>query len=146
MKNYHLLRTRIHMIGGRKNQLFTVQQHSGLLQLKHSVMNYLVQLKKRNSHLHGVKHVFTIWFVTVGIGVFPVNVCGAFRFQYFMRKMVNQLLQMKRLHMFQNYSVKHGSNIWFEREAVDLLPEGFTHEGQPEWNIYERNGYYGRLV
>ena len=25
----------------------------------------------------------------------------------------------------------HGSNIWFEREAVDLLPEGFTHEDSP---------------
>lgn len=26
---------------------------------------------------------------------------------------------------------KHGSNIWFERDAKDLLPEGFTHEGSP---------------
>ncbi len=26
---------------------------------------------------------------------------------------------------------EHGSNIWFEREAVDLLPEGFTHEDSP---------------
>ncbi|MFD2682902.1 isoleucine--tRNA ligase [Bacillus seohaeanensis] len=26
---------------------------------------------------------------------------------------------------------EHGSNIWFEKEAVDLLPEGFTHEGSP---------------
>ncbi|MDE3838446.1 isoleucine--tRNA ligase [Bacillus methanolicus] len=26
---------------------------------------------------------------------------------------------------------KHGSNIWFEREAKDLLPEGFTHPGSP---------------
>lgn len=25
----------------------------------------------------------------------------------------------------------HGSNVWFEREAKDLLPEGFTHEGSP---------------
>ncbi|MEH7375779.1 isoleucine--tRNA ligase [Neobacillus drentensis] len=24
-----------------------------------------------------------------------------------------------------------GSNIWFEREAKDLLPEGFTHQGSP---------------
>ena len=22
---------------------------------------------------------------------------------------------------------EHGSNIWFEREAKELLPEGFTH-------------------
>ncbi|PEQ93736.1 isoleucine--tRNA ligase [Bacillus sp. AFS006103] len=26
---------------------------------------------------------------------------------------------------------KNGSNIWFEREAKDLLPEGFTHPGSP---------------
>ncbi|MCL2560532.1 MAG: isoleucine--tRNA ligase [Turicibacter sp.] len=25
----------------------------------------------------------------------------------------------------------HGTNIWFEREAVDLLPEGYTHPGSP---------------
>ncbi|PKR78553.1 isoleucine--tRNA ligase [Halalkalibacillus sediminis] len=25
----------------------------------------------------------------------------------------------------------HGSNVWFEREAKDLLPEGFTHESSP---------------
>ncbi|HDR7882453.1 TPA: isoleucine--tRNA ligase [Bacillus paranthracis] len=26
---------------------------------------------------------------------------------------------------------EHGSNVWFEREAKDLLPEGFTHSGSP---------------
>lgn len=26
---------------------------------------------------------------------------------------------------------EHGSNIWFEKEAEELLPEGFTHEGSP---------------
>ena len=26
---------------------------------------------------------------------------------------------------------KHGSNIWFERDAQDLLPEGFTHSSSP---------------
>ena len=26
---------------------------------------------------------------------------------------------------------QHGSNVWFEREATDLLPEGFTHPGSP---------------
>ncbi|UBH16224.1 isoleucine--tRNA ligase [Macrococcus armenti] len=25
----------------------------------------------------------------------------------------------------------HGSNVWYEREATDLLPEGFTHPGSP---------------
>ena len=26
---------------------------------------------------------------------------------------------------------EHGSNIWFEKEAKDLLPEGYTHPGSP---------------
>src|SRR5690606_25988758 len=26
---------------------------------------------------------------------------------------------------------EHGSNIWFEKEAKDLLPEGFEHPGSP---------------
>ncbi|MGD6816252.1 isoleucine--tRNA ligase [Metabacillus sp. 84] len=26
---------------------------------------------------------------------------------------------------------KHGSNVWFERETKNLLPEGFTHKGSP---------------
>ncbi|MGA3878846.1 isoleucine--tRNA ligase [Bacillus pumilus] len=26
---------------------------------------------------------------------------------------------------------EHGSNIWFEKEAKELLPEGFTHPGSP---------------
>ena len=26
---------------------------------------------------------------------------------------------------------EHGSNVWFEREAKDFLPEGFTHPGSP---------------
>lgn len=30
-----------------------------------------------------------------------------------------------------NLFAEHGSGIWFEREAVDLLPEGFTHESSP---------------
>ena len=41
---------------------------------------------------------------------------------------------------------EHGSNVWFEREAKDLLPEGFTHVGSPNGIIYKRNRYYGCLV
>src|SRR5699024_6777153 len=26
---------------------------------------------------------------------------------------------------------EHGSNVWFERDAKDLLPEGFTHPSSP---------------
>ena len=41
---------------------------------------------------------------------------------------------------------EHGSNIWFEWDAKDLLPEGFTHRRQSEWRIYKRKRYYGCLV
>ncbi|MDQ0231251.1 isoleucine--tRNA ligase [Metabacillus malikii] len=34
---------------------------------------------------------------------------------------------------------EHGSNIWFEREAKELLPEGFTHEGSPNGTFTKEN-------
>ncbi|MFS0823684.1 isoleucine--tRNA ligase [Bacillus sp. 1P02SD] len=34
---------------------------------------------------------------------------------------------------------EYGSNVWFEREARDLLPEGFTHESSP-------NGHFTKEV
>ncbi|WP_207701263.1 isoleucine--tRNA ligase [Candidatus Enterococcus ferrettii] len=30
-----------------------------------------------------------------------------------------------------NLFAKYGSNVWFEKEAKELLPEGFTHPGSP---------------
>ena len=93
------------MTGVRKNQLFTVQLHNGLLLLKHSVMNYYEQLKKQNLHLHGEKHVYTTWFVTVVTGVFHVNVYGVYRFQYFYAENGDSIITTKQLHMFLNYSV-----------------------------------------
>lgn len=33
-------------------------------------------------------------------------------------------------HVAQLFA-EHGSNIWFEKEAKELLPAGFTHEGSP---------------
>ena len=34
---------------------------------------------------------------------------------------------------------EHGSNVWFQREAKDLLPEGFTHEGSPNGKFTKEN-------
>lgn len=34
---------------------------------------------------------------------------------------------------------QHGSNIWFEREAKDLLPEGFSHPGSPNGLFTKEN-------
>ena len=34
---------------------------------------------------------------------------------------------------------QYGSNVWFEREAKDLLPEGFTHPGSPNGKFTKEN-------
>ncbi|WP_077211453.1 isoleucine--tRNA ligase [Bacillus dakarensis] len=34
---------------------------------------------------------------------------------------------------------EHGSNVWFEREAKDLLPDGFTHESSPNGQFTKEN-------
>lgn len=34
---------------------------------------------------------------------------------------------------------EHGSNIWFQKEAKELLPEGFTHPGSPNGQFTKEN-------
>ncbi|MFS0574330.1 isoleucine--tRNA ligase [Sporosarcina sp. 179-K 3D1 HS] len=41
------------------------------------------------------------------------------------------ILTDETIEHVSNLFREHGSNIWFERDAKDLLPEGFTHEGSP---------------
>ncbi|EOH93459.1 isoleucyl-tRNA synthetase [Enterococcus haemoperoxidus ATCC BAA-382] len=38
-----------------------------------------------------------------------------------------------------NLFAEHGSNIWFKREAKELLPEGFTHPGSPNGEFTKEN-------
>ena len=38
-----------------------------------------------------------------------------------------------------NLFEKHGSNVWFEREPKDLLPDGFTHEASPNGLFTKEN-------
>ena len=81
---------------------------------------------------------YLIWFVIVVTGVFLVNVHGVFRFQSFMLKMENQLLQMKQLIMYQIYSVnmvqmfglKEKQRIYFQKDLhIRSSPNGiFTKE------------------
>ena len=42
------------------------------------------------------------------------------------------ILDQKVLEHVANLFSKHGSDIWYEKEAVDLLPEGFKHPGSPK--------------
>ena len=42
-----------------------------------------------------------------------------------------EILDQEVLAHVANLFALHGSNIWFQLEAKDLLPEGFTHPGSP---------------
>ncbi len=42
-----------------------------------------------------------------------------------------EILDQKVLAHVAELFGEYGSNVWFEREAKDLLPEGFTHPGSP---------------
>ncbi len=42
-----------------------------------------------------------------------------------------EIMDQKVFDHVANLFKEYGSNIWFEREAKDLLPEGFTHPGSP---------------
>lgn len=42
-----------------------------------------------------------------------------------------EIITDETIEHVSNLFREHGSNIWFEREAKELLPEGFTHSGSP---------------
>ncbi|UOE57079.1 isoleucine--tRNA ligase [Cytobacillus oceanisediminis] len=43
-----------------------------------------------------------------------------------------EIITDETIEHVSNLFREHGSNIWFEREAKELLPEGFTHPGSPK--------------
>ena len=49
------------------------------------------------------------------------------------------ILDQKVLAHVADLFGKYGSNIWFEKEAKDLLPEGFTHPGSPNGKFTKEN-------
>ncbi|MDM5226296.1 isoleucine--tRNA ligase [Cytobacillus sp. NJ13] len=42
-----------------------------------------------------------------------------------------EIITDETIEHVSNLFREHGSNIWFERDAKELLPEGFTHPGSP---------------
>ncbi|MEK3855195.1 isoleucine--tRNA ligase [Cytobacillus sp. FSL H8-0458] len=42
-----------------------------------------------------------------------------------------EIITDETIEHVSNLFRQHGSNIWFEKEAKELLPEGFTHPGSP---------------
>ncbi|MBQ9900056.1 MAG: isoleucine--tRNA ligase [Acholeplasmatales bacterium] len=51
----------------------------------------------------------------------------------------DSILDQKVLAHVADLFGKYGSNIWFEKEAKDLLPEGFTHPGSPNGKFTKEN-------
>ena len=50
-----------------------------------------------------------------------------------------EILDQKVLAHVAELFGEYGSNVWFEREAKDLLPEGFTHPGSPNGIFRKEN-------
>ena len=50
-----------------------------------------------------------------------------------------EILDQKVLQHVAKLFEQYGSNVWFEREAKDLLPEGFTHPGSPNGIFRKEN-------
>ncbi len=42
-----------------------------------------------------------------------------------------EILDHKLMNHFSRLFEEHGSNIWFDWDVLDLLPEGYTHPGSP---------------
>ena len=49
------------------------------------------------------------------------------------------IIDQNVINYVANLFEKYGSNVWFEREAKDLLPEGFTHPGSPNGKFTKEN-------
>lgn len=47
----------------------------------------------------------------------------------------DSIITDETIEHISNLFREHGSNIWFERTANELLPEGFTHPGSPNGNF-----------
>lgn len=47
------------------------------------------------------------------------------------------ILDKKLLDHISELFKKHGSNVWYEREATELLPKGYTHKMSPN-NIFKK--------
>ena len=62
-------------------------------------------------------------------GLFLVNVLMGVPLPVFYAENGEIIMTKETVNHVADLFAEHGSNIWFEREAKDLLPEGFTHPG-----------------
>lgn len=50
-----------------------------------------------------------------------------------------EIITKETIEHVQNLFREHGSNIWFQKTAKELLPEGFTHPGSPNGEFTKEN-------
>jgi isoleucyl-tRNA synthetase len=69
--------------------------------------------------------------VIEAIGSFHVNGLGGVPLPIFYAENGEAIITPETIEHVANLFAEHGSIIWFEKEAKDLLPDGFTHPGSP---------------
>ena len=72
-----------------------------------------------------------IWLATVVTGVFLRQRAWGVPIPVFYAENGEPIITDETIEHVSALFREHGSNVWFESEAKDLLPEGFTHEGSP---------------
>ena len=108
-----------------------MQLHNGLLQLKHSVDELLEAIKDTKftpawgeTRLYNMIRDRGDWCISrQRVWGVPIPV--------FYAEDGEPIITEETIAHVSKLFREHGSNIWFEREAKELLPEGFTHEGSP---------------
>ena len=59
--------------------------------------------------------------------------------------MAHQIMTAETIEHVAQLFEEHGSIVWWQRDAKDLLPEGFTHQVH-QMVSSKRNRYQGCLV
>lgn len=62
-----------------------------------------------------------------------------FQFLFSMQEDETPIIDQHVINHVANLFEEYGSNVWFEREAKDLLPEGFTHPSSPNGKFTKEN-------
>ena len=127
------------MTGVRKNRLFTVQHHNGSDPSKCSAMNCWMRLKATEfTPSWGEIRLYNM-IRDRGDWVISRQRAWGVPIPIFYAEDETPIITPETIAHISKLFREHGSNIWFQREAKDLLPEGFTHQGSPNGKFTKEN-------